>query len=191
MNDQNSKLNEENSNYKKEQLILLDNLKEIKNDNMTLQETIGILEMNNINTQRNFNDVNKNYENLLKESKTAEKIVEYKKKVENLAEEKLTMQNTNRVIIESLTNEIKELNNKINEITIKTDKNLNLSKEIPKSDLKVHPKEIDLPKLNIIQNKEILQNLEKISTPAKKQSGGMFSNIVKSLFLTETEIEKI
>ena len=70
MYEENRMLNEENSYLKKEQLILLDNLKEKENDKIALQESYDILEMNNQNLQRNFNDVNKNYENLLKESKT-------------------------------------------------------------------------------------------------------------------------
>ena len=128
--EENRNIIEEISTYKAKHNILMEDLKEKENDKIALQESFGNLEMNYQSLQRNYSELNKTYETLIRESKAAEKIIEYKKKVENLVEEKLTLQNSNKLIIESLSNEIKELNIKINEMTMKTEQNKLLSTTI-------------------------------------------------------------
>ena len=97
--EENRNIIEEISTYKAKHNILMEDLKEKENDKIALQESFGSLEMNYQSLQRNYSELNKTYETLIRESKAAEKIIEYKKKVENLVEEKLTLQNSNKLII--------------------------------------------------------------------------------------------
>ncbi len=190
LKEENSQLIKHIETFKQEQIILLDNLKEKETERINLQETLGNLEMTNQSYLNNYHELKKTYETLLKESKSAEKIIEYKKKVENLVEEKLTIQNSNKLIIESLSNEIKELTTKLNEITQKSSTATNTSNSEDNSyqiqNTTNDTKAVETQNVNMDKN-EVLQ---KIETP-KKTSGGFLTNLVKSVFLTETEREKI
>ncbi len=73
------------------------------------------LEFQNRSLKNSFDDANKNYENLLKTHKSAEKMNELQKKLQHLFEEKSTLSQSNSLIVESLTKEIKELNEKLND----------------------------------------------------------------------------
>lgn len=176
-----------------QQSILMENLKEKETEKLSLQETISNLEMSNQTITRNYQDLNKTYETLLKESKAAEKIVEYKKKVENLVEEKLTIQNSNRLIVESLSNEIKELTTKLNELSqkhqpqeipqVSTTPHVRVQEQTSKVETKM---ESPRPESNNVSP----TNSQRMEMQ-KKQSGGLISNFFKAVFLTETEMEKI
>ena len=208
--EENRNIIEEISIYKAKHNILMEDLKEKENDKIALQESFGNLEMNYQSLQRNYSELNKTYETLIRESKAAEKIIEYKKKVENLVEEKLTLQNSNKLIIESLSNEIKELNIKINEMTMKTEQNKLLSTTISpqqttlNSDSAKHPtlkensiennyKKVESQINSTTTNTDSLKDVKipNIKETIKKPSGGFLTNIVKTLFLTETEKDKI
>ncbi len=190
LKEENSQLIKHIETFRQEQIILLDNLKEKETEKISLQETLGNLEMTNQSYLNNYHELKKTYETLLKESKSAEKIIEYKKKVENLVEEKLTIQNSNKLIIESLSNEIKELTTKLNEFTQKSTTATNnssfIDNTIQDQNSQNVTKAVETQKLNMEKN-EVLQ---KIETP-KKTSGGFLTNFVKTVFLTETEKEKI
>lgn len=190
LKEENSQLIKHIETFKQEQIILLDNLKEKETEKLNLQEAVGNLEMNNQSYLNNYHELKKTFETLLKESKSAEKIIEYKKKVENLVEEKLTIQNSNKLIIETLSNEIKELTTKLNEITQKTQNNTNPTSSVDTTlqnqNTKVVTKEVETTKM-IMDKNDVSQKKE---TP-KKTSGGFFTNIVKTVFLTENDKEKI
>jgi hypothetical protein len=197
LKDENFRLLNELEIYKKEQFILMENLKEKETEKISLQENVGNLEMTNQTILRNYQELNKNHETLLKESKAAEKIVEYRKKVENLVEEKLTIQNSNRLIIESLSNEIKELNAKLNEMILR-EQAANNENQPSQNPIQASSSSKDVPKLEIETKEEkpespthMKQNVHMANTPSKNSSGGFLSNFVKTIFLTETEKGKI
>jgi len=187
LREENNQLNKQIETYKQEQFILMDNLKEKETEKLNVQETVGNLEMTNQSYLNNYHELKKTYETLLKESKSAEKIIEYKKKVENLVEEKLTLQNSKNLIIENLSNEIKELTTKLNDITQKNFVSTNNYSETKPNENTTNEKKVDDSLKNNNEKEEIIQKVE----THKKSSGGFLTNLVKTVFLTETEKEKI
>lgn len=188
LREENNHLNKQIETYKQEQFILMDNLKEKETEKLNLQEIVGNLEMTNQSYLNNYHELKKTHETLLKESKSAEKIIEYKKKVENLVEEKLTLQNSKNLIIENLSNEIKELTSKLNDLTEKNSSNYpnNYSDTKPNESIRNEKKPEESQKI-INEKEEVVQKVE----THKKSSGGFLTNLVKTVFLTEKEKEKI
>jgi chromosome segregation ATPase len=99
----------------KEQEVLLENLNgknreidELKNNSSDMESQVEKL-------RTSLDETNRNYENLLRNHKSAEKLNELQKKIQHLIEEKSTLQTSHGLIVENLTKEIKSLTEKLNE----------------------------------------------------------------------------
>jgi hypothetical protein len=71
--------------------------------------------------QQQYDELNKNYDFIVKNHKSAEMLNTYRKKVQDIAEEKAILTESHRLIAINLANEINELSIKLKEYEKKSD----------------------------------------------------------------------
>lgn len=173
---------------------------------------ISDLEIHNRNLKNSCDEVTNNYENLLKTHKTAEKMNELQKKIQHLVEEKSTLSESNRLIVDSLTKDIKELNEKLNEYRRKEKIELNVNeiKENEGGKSKEIYKIYFILQIDFITEQKVENSQDIITTvsdsslgegkgenklveniPQTPQNLGFFTRILAPIFLTERELETI
>jgi chromosome segregation ATPase len=108
-----------------EQELLIENINEKNREIHDLNNNANEFESQIEKLKNSLDDISKNYETLLRNHKSAEKLNEFQKKIQHLIEEKSTLTNSHGLIVDSLTNEIKSLTEKLNEYQ-KNDKSLKL-----------------------------------------------------------------
>ena len=100
----------------------------------------------------------------------------------HLLEEKSTLSQSHNLIVENLTNEIKELNDKLNEYR-KNDNNINNNNIIEKS--------FEIKPNKITEENEQKNEIKYEENKNDKKNLGFFGRFVAPIFLTENDLEKI
>jgi hypothetical protein len=98
----------------KEQEVLLEKLNEKNREIDELKNNSSEMESNNEKLRNSLDETSKNYETLLRNHKSAEKLNELQKKIQHLIEEKSTLQISHGLIVENLTKDINSMTEKLN-----------------------------------------------------------------------------